>query len=103
MLCGWSSRSKGKSLTYFFIAFIYKNRAVGFLLLGFETDTYTPSTRYGTRRVRYTHSCGVRAFSLEHGGGPLGIVKVTGLRLQSIVDINPLYMLLLLSFRIFPS
>ena len=47
---------------------------------------------YDTRRIRYTinNACGVQAVFPEHGGGPLGIVILESLHLQSIVDICPL-------------
>ena len=52
-----------------------------------------------TRRIRYAHACGVWAAFLQHAGGTLGIIKVTSLHLQPIVDLCPLHIMC----RIFPS
>ena len=56
-----------------------------------------------TKRIRYTHACGVRFVFLEHGGGPLDIVDVVSLHLRSMVLDICLLHIFWLCFGSFPS
>ena len=62
----------------------------------FETDIcIAKCLKQDTRCIRYTHACGVWAVFLEHGRGTLGITKIVGLHLPSIVNLCPLHIILL--------